>query len=271
MSTVLIKKQETTVLPRFYTLNKTTTSPSKETLFLGLELEFEFDPLITWRQKEYLLREITAPWWYAKYDSTVPDGLELVTHPATESWHLKNYNELAWRLDILKFMGCYVSHRCGIHVHMNKSAFTQNQFINFQKLIYEYPEFTLLLANRSKGNLKEWASIYDETLLDRKYKARTKKSPPDLKDRINRKWGSDYREDKFVAVNVLKKNTNEVRIFRSSLHTPNVFKCLEFCMAAYHYSGSCKIVTLEGFVKWCKSHDSQYPRLIGFLKKHKYM
>ena len=154
---------------------------------------------------------------------------------------------------------------------MNKSAFTSNQFLNFQKLIYDYPEFTLELSGRTEENLKRWASIYHETKSDILYKAKNKKSPPDLRHRIVLDCYTTFRKDKFVAVNVLKKNTNEVRIFAASLDPNDLYKCLEFCEAAHAYSGLFKIVTLEGFVRWVYHNESKYPHLANFLQKHNYV
>ena len=61
---------------------------------------------------------------YCKHDGSLDDGFEMVTHPMTLEYHMK---EMPWKLILQEAIRLgYTSHQattCGLHVHVNRNAF----------------------------------------------------------------------------------------------------------------------------------------------------
>lgn len=129
---------------------------------------------------------------YCKHDGSLDDGFELVTHPMTLAYHLK---EMPWEkiLNKAKSMG-YTSHQartCGLHVHVNRTAFVKTEAEQD-----EYVACIMYFFEKNREELLENA----------------------------KKW---YRGKRYTCVNLCNTHTIEFRIFRGTLKLNTLIATLQ--------------------------------------------
>ena len=145
---------------------------------------------------------------YCKHDGSLDNGFELVTHPMTLQYHL---DSMPWKNLLQKAISLgYCSHKsstCGLHVHINRSAFGENedeQEPAIARILYfveKHWEELLKFSRRTPRQLERWASRYG-------YKDR----PKDILDHAKKGYGGRYS-----SVNLENRATIEFRIFRGTL------------------------------------------------------
>ncbi len=155
---------------------------------------------------------------YIKTDSSLSDGLELVTHPMTLNYHI---NSMPWE-DICEMalkLG-YRSHNTktsGLHVHINRSAFgntTEEQEECIARILYFFESNwceLLRFSRRNAAQLNRWAKRYGwkETPADVLYDAKSK------------------CRERYTCVNITNYSTIEFRIFRGTLKYNTVIATLQ--------------------------------------------
>ncbi len=177
--------------------------------FLGVELEID-DAGRSEDNAESILNVAnrSAKHMYIKCDSSLDDGMELVTHPMTLDYHL---NHAPWQdiMDTCLDMG-YASHNtdtCGLHVHVNRDSFGQSaseQDDVIGRILFFVERFwseLLQFSRRTSYQLQRWAARYGR-----------KGSPKDILDHAK----SDS-PGRYTCVNLQNRNTIEFRIFRGTL------------------------------------------------------
>ena len=178
--------------------------------FLGVELEIDRGGRDTDNAQEILDIANTADKkrLYIKTDSSLDDGLELVTHPMTLDYHLNEFN---WE-SILRTavnMG-YRSHQtstCGLHVHVNRDAFGSNQaeqeeiIAKILFFIEKHWAEMFKFSRRSQYNMDRWAARYGY-----------EKTGKEILEKAKGSYTSRY-----VAVNLKNYYTIEFRLFRGTL------------------------------------------------------
>ena len=169
---------------------------------------------------------------YCKHDGSIGDGFEIVSHPATLDYHMR---DIAWN-DIMRSalaMG-YRSHdtiTCGLHVHVSRNALgntmderdeTISKIVYFiENNWYEVLRFT----RRSESNLRRWASRYGiETDAKTTYK----------------KAKGDY--NRYRCINLQNDHTIEFRIFRGTLKYTTFVATLQL---VNEICNICKCVSVE--------------------------
>ena len=164
---------------------------------------------------------------YNKYDGSLDDGFEIVSHPMSFDYHM---NEMDWDeiLDGLRERGLR-SHdvgTCGIHVHISRRGFgdtEEEQDENVAKLLAvverSWNEF-VKFSRRTESQLARWAASYCNFLeVDPK--------------RVCEKelLSTAKRTGRYFAVNLENTHTVELRLFRGTLNI-NTFKAtLQFVKA----------------------------------------
>lgn len=178
-------------------------------LYLGVELEIDRggydagnadDILYTAnRQQEHL---------YAKYDGSIDDGFELVSHPMTLDYHL---HQMPW-MEVMKravSLG-YRSHStttCGLHVHCDRNAFGktyEEQEVVVARILFfieKHWDELLKFSRRTEYQINRWASRYG-----------FKDTPTAVM-----KNAKDRNLGRYVCVNLENAYTIEFRLFRGTL------------------------------------------------------
>ena len=227
----------------------------RETPFMGFELEVEAVD----NGRYYLATSVlenNSNWLYCKEDGSLNDGFEIVSHP--HSLAAFNLRDWSW-IEMLSKEGAKSWHTgtCGLHVHINKSAFKNNSHIwRFTNLILYNRHQASRLAGR---NDSQWASFH------REYK------------QVGKILKGDLDPTRYTAVNLVNHSTIEVRMFRGSLHEPRVRAALEFVNANFEYTKPLTsydvlkndAMSWWSFTAWVERNQSTYPHLMHYLNKIK--
>lgn len=222
--------------------------------FMGFELEVEANNN-RYGIAEKLLQEIND-WAYLKHDGSLDNGFEIVSHPHTlNAYNLRNWNWIQWLTN--QDVSSWDTNTCGLHVHINKSAFQNTGHIwRFTNLVLYNRNEAARLAGRRDSR---WASF------SREYK------------QVGNILKGTQSPERYTAVNLSPYRTIEVRMFRGSLHEPRVRAALEFVNANFEYTKPLTshdvlkndAMSWWSFTSWVKSNESNYPHLNHYLTKIK--
>ena len=197
---------------------------------------------------------------YCKHDGSLDDGFEMVTHPMTLDYHLK---EMPWK----KILHCavdlgYTSHQagtCGLHVHVNRNAFGETeteQDAVIARILFFFEknwEELLKFSRRTQRQLDDWAARYGY-----------KDQPKELLDHA--KKGNAGR---YTSVNLTNADTIEFRIFRGTLKYNTLIAALQLLdricdVALFMSDEQVKAMSWTTFVSGCTA-----PELVRYLKERR--
>lgn len=197
---------------------------------------------------------------YAKQDSSLNDGFEIVTHPMTLAYH---QNNTPWNAMLSKAasMG-YRSHQtttCGLHIHINRDTFgysEADQDTCIARILYfveKHWEKLLIYSRRTQQQLERWAARYGY-----------KEHPREILDQA--KYG--YGGGRHSCVNLQNQNTIEFRMFRGTLKYNTLIATLQLvnrvCDVAISLSDAeIKTFSWESFVSGFQDGEE----IIQYLKE----
>ena len=237
---------------------------------LGFELEVEHRNEESCHDVAVGVQDILGSRAYLKYDGSLEEGFEIVTHPHTLTEYKKNFPWEFIEHAKSQRLVSWNSPRCGFHVHVSRYAFgpgmrpgeSENDYykrtiivrqqheLKFIKLIYDNERQVQRLAGRKS----DWAKFTD-------------------KGNIWRKVKHNYQSDgHYSAVNVENYNTIEVRVFKGSLKRERLLANLEFVHSAVEYTRNLRVTTnkalswvaYSGFVY---QNADRYPNLLELMVK----
>jgi hypothetical protein len=238
-------------------------SDASNVAFFGVELEVDqahhssLDPR--------LVPDVAHPLFYCKRDGSLNNGVELVSHPGSEKWWNEQRGNVEAMLTRLVQMG-WRSHEigtCGMHVHLSASAFEGSMHIyRFLHLVYRYPELALLVSQRQRARMNQWATL--------KYNKR-----PSLKSKANmtlkgREWERSDNAGHYDGVNQTSA-TYELRIFNGTMNPKRFYKNLQYAWAALAFTAetfNLRHVTAARFVAWVNERADRFPDLAAFFAEH---
>ena len=153
---------------------------------------------------------------YIKSDSSLDDGMEIVTHPMSLEYH----RSFCWDRIMKKavFLG-YHSHQtstCGLHVHVNRDSLgldrdEQDEVISRILYFVEHHWNEILkFSRRSEYAMNRWAARYGY-----------ENSPKAIMDKAKKNYG------RYVAINLCNYHTIEFRLFRGTLKYNTLIATLE--------------------------------------------
>ena len=198
---------------------------------------------------------------YCKHDGSLDDGFELVTHPMTLEYHMK---EMPWAKVLQEAIRLgYVSHQtttCGLHVHVNRDAFGASeaeQDAVIARILYFFEknwEELLKFSRRTPRQLEHWAARYGY-----------KDQPKELLDHA--KKGS--HGGRYTSVNLTNADTIEFRIFRGTLKYNTLIATLQLVdrvcdVALYLTDDQLRAMSWTTFVAGCTQ-----PELVQYLKERR--
>lgn len=237
-------------------------SETRAKLFMGVELEIEGGGDIDRKCNEIMLMAhpdpTPEPYIYGKHDSSVENGFELVTHPATLRYHMEKF---PWDAILQKAVDLGYSRNprtCGLHVHISRRYFgatETRQDLGIMKFVYLVEKFwdnMLVFSRRTPESLERWASRYG-----------LKNTPRETLEHVK----EVNENNRYKAVNLANCNTIEVRLFRGTLDPVILKATLQLC---YSLAVAAKKLSIEGivgltwndFVQRCTKHKElmQYLR-----------
>lgn len=197
-------------------------SKTSEPLFMGVELEIDHgNDVESCSNDLYALNNNEAD-FYQKHDGSLDEGIEIVSHPCTLSYHM---NLFPWP-SIIEIARNYdfESHdagTCGLHVHVNRSALGDNYdqrdatIAKIVVLVDRFWEQLIVFSRRDIGQLNRWASKPDVNI----------KSTDSETTAIQKTKDKSY--DRYRAVNLCNKSTIEFRMFRGTLKLSTIYATLQ--------------------------------------------
>ncbi len=230
-------------------------------LYLGVELEIDHGGKDSSNAKEILgTANQTAEHIYIKSDSSLDDGMEIVTHPCTLEYHSRKFS---WK-EIVKCalqLG-YYSHQtttCGLHIHVNRNAFSEDYEVQetcIGRILFfmeKHWEELLRFSRRTQKQLDQWANRYG-----------LKGTPKETLHHA--KTGGVGR---YAALNLNNYSTIEFRLFRGTLKYNTLIAALQLvdtiCKAAITLSDEeMSLLSWTNFVE-----QIEYPELITYLKERR--
>ncbi len=256
------------------------TNPSERPVFLGVEVEYTPRKGNDTDRMEIIRDMANTPFgdhMIVKSDRSIETdergnpsyGLEIVTIPATLGWHKKMFDDHFFNEKNAFHKRVIAPPQCGIHVHVDKAAFTRltlGKFITFINAP-QTQDFVNDLAGRGEN---QYCARF-------KLKGKNKKGIDQsvaIANRINMNGKTDHLPRSAINVQTIDK-TVEVRIFKSSNNRNNVLRKIEFCDALVHF---CRVagaqqITVYDFVEFLlqKENKKDYPCMIKWLGSRKYI
>jgi len=223
-------------------------------LHLGIELEMECkdrgetaEALLEFSDDEDL--------FYFKSDGSLNNGIELVTHPCSLTYHKEDFG---WS-DVLKkavYMGArsHDTSTCGIHVHLSRKFFTLSEITRFVAFVNVHGDHLKRLARRGASDYSRFKNKKDGT-----------------RKLVN-------QEERYEAVNLYNRNTLEVRIFKGTLKESTLLSCIEVCDAMARFVKTSNISSIiskseenwEQFLAYVCNNLKVYSNLHSYMQ-HKGM
>lgn len=154
---------------------------------------------------------------YCKSDSSLDDGFEIVTHPCTFEYHTKikpMYKSLFKQLSDMKYKADSVS-GCGFHVHINRNYFGErkiDQDLGIGKFVYLFSKYLKEITIIARRQTNRYAT---EISLEKG-------------DSIITAYANAIDIGKYSCVNLMHKNTVEIRLFQGTLNCNIFLLTLEF-------------------------------------------
>lgn len=156
-------------------------------------------------------------------------GVETVTNPMTLDYH---QTQMDWTalLNMMKNAGYEADEKCGLHIHVNKTALTTEQWVWVEEFVLKHKGKIQKLAGR-EGNSY---CAYDGAATNKSMYFVDKKSGRDYyytgKNNIKKTKAlikNKVSHDRYKALNFNNKNTVEMRIFRATVQPWKVLAHIE--------------------------------------------
>ncbi|MCF2664389.1 amidoligase family protein [Oscillibacter valericigenes] len=198
---------------------------------------------------------------YCKHDGSLDDGFEMVTHPMTLEYHMK---EMPWGKILQEAIRLgYTSHQantCGLHVHVNRDAFGDSEEAQdavIARILYFFEknwEELLKFSRRTPRQLERWATRYGY-----------KDQPKELLDHAKK----GYHGGRYTSVNLTNVDTIEFRIFRGTLKFNTLIATLQLLdricdVAICLTDDQVKAMSWTTFASGCTQ-----PELVQYLKERR--
>ena len=197
---------------------------------------------------------------YIKSDGSLDDGFEIVSHPMTLDYHIEEMN---WKNIFREAVSMgYRSHQtstCGLHVHINRNAFGDNQseqedvISRILFFVEKHWNELFTFSRRSSYNMSRWSARFG-------FEKTGKQILEKAKNGCN---------GRYVAVNLNNYHTIEFRLFRGTLKYNTFIATLQMvnhiCDVAISFSE-------EGIdaMSWSEFVSSiEEPELIQYLKERR--
>ena len=200
---------------------------------------------------------------YFKQDSSILNGFEIVSHPATYSWW-KQVNMKAF-FDKMKELGLREHDTCGLHVHVSRDALTKVQWWALMVFLSKVPKKLITLSRRDKDKMK-YCRLENNSNANSMSASLTGKEvfnvmPPKNLDRA-------------AAVNFNPEHTVEFRLFKSTMSHEEMYASLSTVDALVSFAKEYSFTHIqeakssklwEDFQNHCVKNG--YGSLISFMEK----
>jgi hypothetical protein len=198
---------------------------------------------------------------YLKYDGSLRNGFEIVTHPATLDYHINNMRwEEICNAAIDYGFRSHDTNTCGLHIHASRTLFGQYEMIqdlNIAKCILlienNFNSIILPFSRRTSDLMREWA---------RRPCAGINEYDSELTAINKAKMTED--DGRYQAVNLMNRNTVEFRFNRGTLNVNTIIASIQFIdfIIKYVNANNLKDVCIKDF------RDVLQQQATGYLKDY---
>lgn len=149
------------------------------------------------------------------------------------------YDDLALLQDVVRAIracGAKVDERCGIHIHVDASAFDGRTLGNLAKIVYKQEALILTALGVKENRRRSYTKPVSDDLI-----AQIERSRPKTKDQLNRIWygyhnrqPQHYDHTRYHGVNlhnVWYRGTVEFRWFEGTLHAGKIKAYVQLALA----------------------------------------
>lgn len=193
--------------PEEFIMKKITNECNKP--YFGVELEIE-----NFYKRDILKTINNCGFLYLKYDGSLDYGAEIVSHPATLSYHLNN-NKNYWERTLKAIKGgkgtSHKSGNCGLHIHINREFLPEDRWLQLEIFMEFYEEIFLKLSRR-----REFGHFLRPKATNKDYDMDTEDIVEDIVEQIEDAYDEGH-DGRYHMVNTINEHTVEIRIFRGTL------------------------------------------------------
>ena len=151
----------------------------------------------------------------ATTDSSLDDGLELVSQPLTlTEWKKASESIQATFNSVMENSG-ETGNNTGFHIHIERKDFNELSVRRFIYLIEKFKNELTIFSKRTQSEINEWSRFHDRS------------DTPTTWDFIKERDFDNFTSSRYRAVNVQNDKTIEVRLFQSTLDITYLYASLE--------------------------------------------
>jgi hypothetical protein len=173
-----------------------------------------------------------------KTDGSISDGIEFVSFPFTEKF-FKKMSEIFY-IDFIYEYGFHSCRQGGMHVHISNNFLTGRHIHKLFNIMAKHYEFFKVFSERSIDKLEQWACIHR----DDKYIDNAVNKFIAIKNGIR---DTHYLVSRSSAINVLPKNTVEIRLFAGPKSPEELKANLQLCFILVKFIQDKRCKTFNAF------------------------
>lgn len=206
-----------------------------------------------------------GPRIYCKYDGSLSNGFEIVSHPMTLEYHMSA--RMPW--DEI-FDECiqngWKSHdtdTCGLHIHASRELFgntTTEIDLTAAKIMLLFTKFwdshIINFTRRRSSELRDWARRPDEII-----------DVDDDEPAVLKKVGYEKNGTRYKALNLKNKHTIEFRLFKGTLKHSTFIACLQFVDYLIKFARKTELKRLNDYTWTEIFQGAKHKELNNYLKK----
>lgn len=220
----------------------------KGPLFLGIELETEVPERYGYETVAARINDLVGDFCIMKYDGSLVNGIEIVSCPCTFDVHKTIWDKFF--NNIPKGLVSAGTGRCGMHIHITKSALANAQLGRMLVFVNSPHNSSLICAVAGRSS---------------SYATRSAKKIEDW----SRAW------EKYCALNNYNGITCELRIFRGTLNYKMFKKNIEFTHAMIQFCAKdlpeATVAKPADFLAFVAEHAEEYFNLHQFLVRKNFI
>ena len=221
-------------------------SDTKYPIWYGIELEIGYNNKLKLAQYMSKYNDVL----YLKSDSSITHGTaggsEIVSHPCSFKYLMDKDNWVS-NLSVLDVVDDTENNGC--HIHVSRTAFVDDKhYAMVYHLMTEMGEWLQTVGGREFTGYCQFDS----------------KETPHIA-RIKKEGTHCYRRQNWV--NDRNSSTVEFRFFASSVDPKQIKRYIQFLDSLIKYTRyHSKMVSVEGWVKYCIKYSNKYTELVSFLQ-----
>ena len=200
--------------------------------------------------------------FYLEHDSSLENGLELVTMPCSLDFHRDHFPYGAIEQIITNHGGkAHDTTTCGLHIHFNKSRWQSGvRELRELRLLYLYEKFFdefVIFSRRTGTGWLHMANKFDDWIFDG--------TPTKQKNQYIKNYG------RYHAVNITNEHTVELRIFRGTIKRATIIAAIELVDFLAHLVSTTSTPKLQKLTwadisKAVKTNKNSYQYLPEYFK-----